>query len=217
MVRVALIGIPLVVAALAVGLAALLLPACAVGSLAGACPPVAAAAPQQRVVAEAARRAALEAEIVALQRRVAALPQCPMQQAAAPARDIQQERWEQRDIGLLEGCWQLDSDYTMRRVGSDQTVRVQDWQMCFDARGRGEQTQVFTDGTRCAGPTQAAFAADGQLAITEAANVPCRNGFIDFIYRRNARCVLTDDGRARCSVVHPELSGSPPYDVVLRR
>lgn len=221
MVRAALIGLPLLVAAAALGLAMLILPACAVGlSFADACPPVQDPAPQARLDTAAAHRAALEAEIAALQRRVAALPQCTAPVAALPEtppdppRDIAEDRWNERDIGLLEGCWRLDSDYEMQRGRGGPVLRVRDWQMCFDAAGRGEQTQTFTDGTNCQGGITGAFGEDGRLRISDNGNVPCNNGFIE---RRVGTCTLTPEGRARCTNRHPHLRDHPPHDVVLRR
>jgi hypothetical protein len=228
----ALVLLPIFIAIAAVLTAARVLPACAVGVFAWAdeCP-----APPDRTASDRldtleTRRAALEAEAAALQRRVAALPVC--QRVAAPpppplvvpqARPerppppppgLDPERWQERDIGMLEGCWNLDSDYTMvvRNTGARRGVRR--WQMCFDGNGGGRETQVFTDGTSCAGPIQARFRGD-RLEIDETQDVPCNDG--TRITRRRTRCSLMPDGRADCSNMHPDFPGIPPVDVILRR
>lgn len=243
MVRAALIGIPLVLAVAAMALAALLLPACALGGLtwAQACPPAADAAAPDRQAALAARRAALESEIAALQRRVAAIPPCPRVAAAPPAppaepppepppevaqqtppppevvptprperrpeppREIDEERWRDRDVSLLEGCWNLDSDYRLQDRQTGVINRVRTWQMCFDANGRGRQTLVFTDGTRCESPVSGRFAGSGSLQIDDGDDVACTNG--SSIFRRESTCTLNGRGGADCQSRQRAIGG----------
>ena len=221
--RVALILLPLGVAVVTFALASAILPACAVGvwPWATACPPVANAASADRQEALAARRAALEAEIAAVQRRIAALPDCPVVAAVepepppAPEPDIPEDRWANRDIGLLEGCWNLDSDYQMQRGRTGPVIRVASWQVCFDAQGRGRQTQVFTDGMRCEGPINGRFNDAGLLEIADAGHVPCTGN--SRIIARTGTCTLTPEGRAQCETRHPSMPDSPPSAVTLRR
>jgi hypothetical protein len=230
--RAALIFLPVAIAVVVILTAARVLPACAVGVFpwADACLPQPDAAPAARLDALEARRAALEAEISTVQRRVAALPACRRvartppppavvpqarpQRPPPPAPGLDPERWQDRDIGMLEGCWNLDSDYTMvvRSTGARRGVRS--WQMCFDGRGGGRETQVFTDGTSCAGPVQARFRGD-RLDIDETQDVPCNDG--TRITRRRTRCSLMPDGRASCSNMHPDFPRIPPVEVILRR
>lgn len=211
----AMIAAPLATGFAVVAAAALLLPACAVGGL-GACPPVPEVASAGRIDDLRARRAALEAEAAALARRLAALPACvpPVTAAVPPAQDIPPDRWARRDIGLLEGCWSLDSDYAMQdRTG--RVVRVESWQMCFGADGRGRQTQVFTDGTRCEGGIDGRFTEAGALQLADRGNVPCSGGH--HIIARVGTCTLTPEGRATCENRHPSMPDQPPHTVTLRR
>jgi hypothetical protein len=249
---VAYIGIPAALAVVALGIAALALPACGLAGIGwlNGCPPTAATDPG-RLDALAARRAALEGEIASLQRRVAALPACPrvaavpapaptpppaepveVVTAPAPAArpeglrppepppeprpeaPIDEDRWRERDVSLLEGCWNLDSDYTMvdRRTGAPR--RVASWTMCFDAQGAGRETQAFSDGVRCEGPVVGRFAGD-RLEIDELRDVPCSDGTV--ITRRQSRCRLVPGGRAACENFHPGIPASPPVDITLRR
>jgi hypothetical protein len=198
----ALIVLPAAVLVLTIATAALVLPACAVGvfPFADACPPVRAAAPADRVAAASARRAALEAEVAALQRRVAALPACPPRRVDPPPEGIDPERWEDRDLGLLEGCWNLDSDMSIRDVGTGRASPVRSWRMCFDASGSGTQELVFENGVVCEGRVEAAFAASGALGLDDMADVQCDTGFR--IFRRVSDCRL--DGRqAACTSDQP--------------
>jgi hypothetical protein len=196
----ALIVLPVALLALTLGTAALVLPACAVGvwPFADFCPPARAAAPAARVADVAARRAVLEAEVAALQRRVAALPVCPPPRAEPEGIDA--ERWEDRDVGLLEGCWTLDSDMSIRDVSTQRASPVRSWRMCFDADGTGSQELVFENGVICEGPVGARFAESGALTLDDMQNVECDSGFA--IFRRVSDCRL-DGQQAACTSDQP--------------
>jgi hypothetical protein len=196
----ALIGLPVAVLALTLAAAALVLPACAVGlwPFASFCPPARAAAPAGRLADAAARRAALEAEVAALQRRVAALPACPPRRTTRGGIDA--ERWEDRDLGLLEGCWTLDSDMSIRDVSTGQASPVRRWRMCFDAEGTGTQELVFENGVVCEGQVDARFAESGALSLDDTQNVVCDSGFE--IFRRVSDCRL-DGQQAACASDQP--------------
>jgi hypothetical protein len=234
----ALIALPLVVAVLVILAAARILPACAVGVFdwANACPPAREVAASDRRDALEARRAALEAEIAALQRRVAALPACRRVAAAPPPpppvvvptarperapppppeppRDIDRERWEDRDISLLEGCWDLDSNFETVSAGG-QRYPVDSWSMCFDANGNGSQNfRAFRDRIPCNGPVRGRFDPDGRMSIDFVRDAECRGG--GRILRREATCELTPEGRARCSSIR-ESDGLRQTFVLRRR
>lgn len=169
----------------------------------------------QRLDDLAAVRAALEAEVAALQRRIAALPACDVPESGPaaepvvapvaatptprpPARppDIPRDRWEERDLSLLEGCWNLDSDYAVQDVHTRVVTPVSAWQMCFEGNGRGRQTLRFQGGVTCSGAIQSTFNAGGNLEIDDIANVACTNRSI--IFRRISTCSLNPQGRADC-------------------
>jgi hypothetical protein len=236
----ALIVLPLAVAIVVLLTAARILPACAVGVFdwADACLPTPVAAAADRLDALEARRAALEAEVAALQRRVAALPACqrvaeapppppPVEPAPRPQRpppppppppepprDIDQERWDDRDISLLEGCWDLDSNFETVSSGG-QRYPVQSWSMCFDASGNGTQNfRAFRDRIPCSGPVRGAFDPDGRMSIDFVTDAQCQGG--GRILRREATCELTPEGRARCSSIR-ESDGLRQTFVLRRR
>jgi hypothetical protein len=131
-----------------------------------------------------------------------------------PDEGIDEDRWRDRDVSLLEGCWNLDSDYTMvdGRTGAPRPVTS--WTMCFDASGVGRETQSFAGGARCEGPVRGRFVGD-RLEIDEMQDVPCSDG--TRITRRRSRCSLVPGGRAACENFHPAIPDSPPVDIILRR
>lgn len=91
----------------------------------------------------------------------------PAQPPPAPPRaDLPQERWDRRDLSMLEGCWTLGT--TLYVFNDDRTRRagVSSWRMCFDGAGRGAQTITLEDGRRCTGPLGASFNGDA-LLVTE--------------------------------------------------
>lgn len=179
--------------------AAALLPACGVRSWLSPrllhCPePVAVDA---TLAAARARQAELEAEVAALERALAGLP-CPEDLAAAePEPDaIDEARWDNRDLGLLEGCWQLDSDYSLRHEITGEPVTVTEWEACFDGAGTGSQSIAFTDGVQCEGPIYAAFNDGGALLLQDRRDVPCNRGI--YVTERETVCQLDSQQRAVC-------------------
>lgn len=237
MARIAVVVLTMAVALSTFGVAVLIVPVCAVGGLplASSCPARVDESGAARTAALAMRRSGLEAEIAVLQRRVAALPSCEREATAAqpvtpltpiiePAADpppsapppgLDENRWRERDVTMLEGCWALDSSYTMvdGRTGRQRGVRS--WKMCFDAQGRGSETQIFTDGSRCEGPISARFQSDGRLRIDENADVPCADGTM--ITRRRTTCRRVAGDRAECQNMHPSVPSSAPVAVTFRR
>ncbi|TVS00319.1 MAG: hypothetical protein EA406_00865 [Rhodospirillales bacterium] len=218
--KAAYIGLPLAVAMAAVASAWAILPACGLSGLPWTehCPPTREPRAEGRLDHLAARRAALEAEVAALQRRVAALPICERPPPAAepespppplarqeppapppPQPDIRQDQWDRRDVSLLEGCWDLDSNFETVQPGN---VRhpVRSWSMCFDANGQGRQEfRAFRDQRPCSGGVRGQFSGTGDLNINFTENARCRPG--GEIIRRNATCTLRPDGRAACTSI----------------
>ena len=97
----------------------------------------------------------------------AAAPRPPQPPAPPPRADLPQERWDRRDLSMLEGCWTLNSSMTVTNEGTGRVSPIASWQQCFDGQGSGRQTLVLQDGRRCEGPLSAAFAPDDQLRVTE--------------------------------------------------
>ena len=132
--------------------------------------------------------------------RPAAVPTPP------PRADLPQDRWDRRDLAMLEGCWHLDSPITVTNEARTKSSKLQSWRMCFDGAGAGQQTMVTEDGRRCEGPLAASF--DGAtLLVTEPAN--CR-GSLQMV-RSTRSCQRISDTEAVCEgrLVEGNRSGSP--------
>ncbi|MCU0907604.1 MAG: hypothetical protein MUF73_09195 [Rhodobacteraceae bacterium] len=200
----------------------LLLPACAVVLPGlGRCPDPAKAAAVARLATLDGHNADLTREVAALERALAAM-QCtadlppvvpdPPPVAALPApplpapAPIDPDAWARRDLGVLDGCWQLDSTYATRNVRTGEVTTYTEWRMCFDASGTGTAEMLGSNGVTCAGPVRGAFAADGQLSVTEPGNLGCSDD--SFIYRRDLVCALSGDGGASCAVSQAEVGST---------
>ncbi|KRA52993.1 hypothetical protein ASD80_14435 [Devosia sp. Root635] len=157
---------------------------------------------------------ALQREIFLLERNLGGM-QCeaefdvaqlaPPVVATGPVEDapIDAEAWETGDVGLLDGCWELDSDLRVENVSTGALTHFTQWNMCFDASGSGRERMAATDGTACEGAVSGAFDGSGALSIREPGNLSCSND--SYIYQRDLQCSLGVDGRAICNVQQPEL------------
>jgi len=180
------------------------------------------------LAAEMARQRALEGEIERLELALLRAPACapphaPPDAAPIPApvpapvappepEAIPEDAWQERDIGFLEGCWELDTDYQVQHVQTGAISRAQSWQVCFDATGEGRQTLIFDDGTQCTGPMLGSFAEEGSLQLQDEGNLRCDNG--TYIYERLLTCQRADPATAQCDSFQPETGGRD--DVIFR-
>ena len=133
----------LVVGAVAAS-AYLLLPACGVtvgGARGYFCPAPEVMAAERRLDQLRAENTALLAAVSQLEGELAgrqcevAAPPAAMPEATIP--EIDGEAWAERDVGLLEGCWKLDSAYSTRNETTGVVTRYTDWRLCFDGEGLG--------------------------------------------------------------------------------
>lgn len=187
-----------------------LLPACATAtplSLFGSCPAADPPPAARAAAVEVERGRSLQAQIDMLERELAARSDCtpqeirraaPPRQAEAEPPAIDQERWEQRDVGLLEGCWRLHSDYRVTHRDTGESVTVPYWRACFDAQGRGTQNIRMSDGTTCEGSVRAEFRENGKLRLRDAGDTPCSGG--RRLLRRDGDCDLDGAGGANCEL-----------------
>lgn len=146
-------------------------------------------------------------------------PPAPPPVAEPDPEVIDRDRWGQRDLALLEGCWELDSNYRTTNVRTRVVTDYNDWRICFQPGGAGRQRMVGVANTRpprtvvCEDSLNAAFNDAGNLVISEPRNLQCNDR--SFIYRREITCRLDSAGRARCDSLQPELGRRSP--VGLRR
>lgn len=128
-------------------------------------------------------------------------PEPPRQEPAPPPppppprAELPQERWDRGDISMLQGCWNLDSDYRTRDVDTGRIDTVRAWRMCFDANGRGRQTMTYSNGRRCEGPVAGRFEGR-ELLIDDTADLPCEGSYR--VLHRLGRCERAGDDRAEC-------------------
>ena len=201
--------LPLGFLVLAIVVFRLVLPACAALPLVGKlfpsrCPGANVSVLDPELRAERERQGALQARIGQLEREILALAHCPVvvpepepEPEPEPDRSaIDRERWENRDLGLLEGCWQLDSNYQTRDVQTGVITSVADWRVCFDDQGNGTQRLVFSTGEVCEEPMSARFSDAGKLLMRDDGDVQCDRG--TRIFEREMACELDQDNHANC-------------------
>ncbi|WP_299628903.1 hypothetical protein [uncultured Tateyamaria sp.] len=148
------------------------------------------------------RNTDLQRRIFELERELAAL-QC-VKAPPDPNAPLTPEGWDNRDLAMLYGCWDLDSTYRTRDVDTGTIRTYADWQMCFDLEGNGTQTMRADDGTLCEGTVRGAFQGEG-LSLIEPGNLACDDG--GYIHQRQISCVPAPQGRATCDTLQPETSG----------
>ncbi|WP_203076637.1 hypothetical protein [Falsiroseomonas ponticola] len=138
----------------------------------------------------------------------------PTPPAPPPRAALPQERWDRGDVALLEGCWNLDSNYRTRDVDTGRIDTVRSWRMCFDRNGRGTQTMVYDNNRRCTGPVTGRF--EGQtLLIDDTADLPCDDGYR--VLHRLARCQRSNETRAECESRNVRNPTAPGSRFTLRR
>ncbi len=128
----------------------------------------------------AAELAALEADI---KRRLA---QCkpveppkpapkPPPVVQAPPPSLPADRWAQKDLTMLQGCWRLGRDTrgSLDQSGRSETCEVKAGRICFGSNGGGERqaTSVCpsTGTITCTAPITARFGNDDTLGTTQPA------------------------------------------------
>lgn len=134
------------------------------------------------------------------------------------------DRWANKDLSILEGCWHLGKDAPSVRgdLGSPSrencTSKV--GRICFDQNGGGQGEQTIScprAGTIfCSAPVVAQFGADGSFRTTQP-DVTCQKGSSTKWHSRTLTCRRVDDDHAECrDSGRPEL-GLPAQDQEFRR
>ncbi|MCF6231884.1 MAG: hypothetical protein L3J36_02090 [Rhodobacteraceae bacterium] len=123
------------------------------------------------------------------------------------------EAFDEADISVMEGCWELSSNYSVRHVRTNKITRFKYWRICFDANGQGSEIMRSTDGIVCKGNLSGKLPGNGKLTMREPGNLQCDND--SYIYRRDITCTLDQDGSAKCKTYQPETQGRDT--VTLRR
>ncbi|MGD9880614.1 MAG: hypothetical protein AB7F22_26860 [Reyranella sp.] len=98
--------------------------------------------------------------------------------AAAPPPPLPADRWAQKDLGMLQGCWRLgrDTEGNIGLAGRTERCAVKAGRICFGSNGSGERrTTAHCPGTgtiTCTAPITARFGNDNSLGTTQPP-VPC--------------------------------------------
>ncbi|MBL8835440.1 MAG: hypothetical protein JNL66_04300 [Alphaproteobacteria bacterium] len=131
-------------------------------------------------------------------------PPVSPQPPATPRSDIPAERWQNREVALMQGCWNRITNMRVRRISGEE-FPVRSWRMCFDENGNGTQDLVWENGTQCHGQVRARFLPDGRLELEEA-EAPCSDGSRNL--RAQTECTRAADGTADCDRYIPETRGT---------
>ena len=211
---------------LIVVLAALILPACGVrlgvfGKL-DFCPSTSTLS--WDLEKELEQLAVLEDRLRGLERRLAGLPACPPRLPLEPPPELRAElqpppepdpdmldaeKWAQKDLTSLEGCWSLASDFSVEDVESHEVTEVASLEMCFDENGNGEKHLVMTDAVECEGEVWATYLESGMLQINDREDIYCTDG--SYVYRGIADCELEPNGEAACTGRNPGFEGETDW------
>jgi len=139
-----------------------------------------------------------------------ALPPPPEDPPPTPPdapKDLPRERWDRKDITMLEGCWNRLSNMRIQDVRTRQVTGVRRWVMCFDRNGQGRQEINLDNGVTCRGRLNAQFQPNGQLSLDDQENIACADG--SHVFRREGTCAPTSESEAECVTRQPAVN-SPP-------
>jgi hypothetical protein len=134
---------------------------------------------------EAARGDALKLQLAQLQedhgdralqcpipRRIDPPPAPPPPPRPAPRADLPQDRWDNHDLSMLQGCWNNYTHMMLQELLTHRPMSVKTWVFCFDSHGHGHQTITLDDGRRCENGLSASFNRDNSLRMMDAGECP---------------------------------------------
>jgi hypothetical protein len=100
-------------------------------------------------------------------------PPPPPPVAKAPPPPLPADRWAQKDLSMLQGCWRLghDTQGNIGISGRSEMCSVKAGRICFSGGGRGERETTAvcprTGTIRCTAPITARFDNDSTLGTTQ--------------------------------------------------
>jgi hypothetical protein len=148
----------------------------------------------------------LEARIGALQCKAdPPVPPPPPPKKPETPSGLAPDAFDSADISVMEGCWELSSNYAVRDINTGRITRFRYWRICFDTNGNGTEQMRSTDGVRCDGTLKGQMRGNGTLFMREPGNLQCDNG--SSIFRRDVTCKLDARGNANCDTYQPETNG----------
>jgi hypothetical protein len=102
-------------------------------------------------------------------------PPPPPVAKAPPPPPLPADRWAQKDLGMLQGCWRLGRDTQGNMGGGSRSemCAVKAGRICFGANGSGERQSTAvcprTGTVTCTAPITARFGNDSSLGTTQPA------------------------------------------------
>lgn len=181
------------------------------------CEPEGEAAARDRLDGETRETETLRGRIAMLERDLG-LKQCeaeppPLPEPAQPPRPtapptpsgLAPDAFDEADISVMKGCWQLTSNYAVREINTGVITRFKYWRICFDENGNGTQEMRSTNGVQCKGRITGRMPGNGRLTMREPGNLQCDND--SSIFRRDITCSLDSRGNAQCDTYQPETNG----------
>ena len=120
--------------------------------------------------------------------------------------------WAQGNLEVLNGCWNLDWDYKMRELETNEVVGVKSWDVCFKSgKEIGEQNLLFEDGESCIEqPIKGEFEGGNdktKLFLDDTKDLSCELGAL--VFHRRMKCELMKGADyAVCAVSTKQRDGS---------
>lgn len=102
-------------------------------------------------------------------------PAPPARRPSSPDAAFPEEKWEGKDLAILNGCWQLGREIKRppgaREKNPDICLTIKAVRLCMDAAGAGKAEVRGEDcpqpgASSCEAPLTGAFAGDGTLRLT---------------------------------------------------
>lgn len=164
------------------------------------------------------RTADIASEIADLNQQLATA-RAKLQEECIPP-EISTEDWNNGNTEVLEGCWQLDTEFSMRYMESGDKNALVKWEFCLEtAGGYALQDMEFEDGLQCINQRLYYEFIDNngvtELRLSDGQDVPCSGGryLSSSVIERDLRCGLDSSGNyATCR--YQGGSGNP---IILRR
>jgi hypothetical protein len=121
-----------------------------------------------------------------------------------PHADLPKQRWEQRDLSVLEGCWTLGKEYQVQTYNMFnmpmETGVTRAARLCLDQSGHGHESDIsdFPSGrVTCDAPVTARFGSGGNLSI-QRPRVTCNPPRMTWMSAQ-LNCTRHDDATAVCT------------------
>jgi hypothetical protein len=120
-----------------------------------------------------------------------------------PPPPLPADKWNNKDLSVLTGCWQLGRETTasLRSSGKQELCKVSAGKICFESNGTGSreltQTCPSIGRAECKAQITASFGADGNVHTRQPA-VQCTKGITWNAEPNFLNCRRVSDDRASC-------------------